>query len=205
MSRSRGSLVFDPEKHRYTLDGKSLPGVTTMLKVAGFMGSGHDFVKPHYLTRGTRIHAATCMIDTCTLDRPYYLEHWPEEAGYLTAYDSFLAKVKPRVLARELRGVYQGMHPFAGTVDRVLKINGRWGVLDIKTGDPQPWHKLQLMAYRMFFRREMAMWSLQLKDDGKFKLDEHNKSKGEMLWSDKRVMTAASLAWVQIEDGLLEV
>ena len=42
--------------------------------------------------------------------------------------------------------------PFAGTVDVIWQIDGH-ELIDLKTGSPEPWHRVQVQAYSWLYHR----------------------------------------------------
>lgn len=123
------SLVFDPVKHEYWLNGVKLPGVTGTLSILG----GYEGIPKHILDaaseRGTAVHKVTELSDQGTLD---YSELDDELLGYLMGWHKFLDDKKPELITVE------GMihHPtllYAGTFDRELILDGHLSILDIKS------------------------------------------------------------------------
>lgn len=81
----------------------------------------------------------------------------PEHEPYLAQYDRFLAEFRPEFMLAE-SPVYAPTYGYAGTLDAVIRIDGRLVVADIKTTPygpdsersrpPYPETALQLTAYR---------------------------------------------------------
>ena len=156
------------DDHRHLVNGDQWPGVTEVIGSLDLQGSmPADF----YLDRGTAVHRATELLDLGTLDESTVD---PEHVlGRLNAYKAFLEDVHPIILDVE-QLVRNPRWKYCGKLDRRLKIRGREGILDIKCGAEEKWHRLQTMGYRLCFRRRMARWCLYLKDDGTYKLREHD-------------------------------
>jgi hypothetical protein len=71
----------------------------------------------------------------------------PEEyAHHYRAFRDWLTRTMPSILAIEQPSRHARL-PYAGTPDLILKIGGVVYVLDLKTGQEQPWHRIQVMAY----------------------------------------------------------
>lgn len=132
------ALRLDPE-HRYWLGDRELISVTTALKEAGLVDMA--WFSTEAAERGTYVHQACDLVDEQDLG---IVE--PSCAGYVSAYEKFLADAKPRWEHVEHR-ICDPVAGYAGTLDRAGALNRRWTVLDIKTGPPAPWHGLQLAAY----------------------------------------------------------
>lgn len=123
-------LVFDAERHRYTLDGKKLPGVTTILKP---ISSAHYAgVDPEVMARAAQLGQAVHRVieldvlgelDTDTLDPqliPYY-RGWRiflRESG-------FQAQLSEQQLASR-------RHGYAGTLDLFGRLNRLASLVDAK-------------------------------------------------------------------------
>ncbi len=151
---------FDPEQHAFTLNGKPLMSVTTIIKRARLTDSTgyNDFSRD----RGKYVHQA-CQywdegdLEISTLD--------PEIGPYFASYLRFLAEANicDWDLIEQPLADRQGR--FAGIVDRV-----RFGtcVADIKTGAYQSWHRLQLAAYCSMLPEpwKLERWAIYLNEDG---------------------------------------
>lgn len=124
-------LLFDPTEHRYTLDGRVVPGVTEALKVV----SGADYlgVDPEVLAnaaaRGTAVHRMVELdgqgvLDEAALD--------PDLQPYLVGWRRFLRESGLVVLAQEHR-VASRRYGYAGTLDIFGVLNGRFALIDVKS------------------------------------------------------------------------
>ena len=94
--------------------------------------------------RGRYVATATALCDQGRLDEA---ELDPVLTPYLKAWKAFLRDSKAEVLAVE-EVVGDGHWGYAGTLDRRVRLNGVDCIIDIKTGDHQAWHALQLAAYQ---------------------------------------------------------
>lgn len=93
----------------------------------------------------------------------------PEEyAGYYRAIQSWMEQANPRPSSLE-RTMRHKTYPYAGTADFIGSLGEDFGVLDLKTGTPEKWHRLQLHAYQKMLDKAAKMWVLYVKDDGTFK------------------------------------
>ncbi len=160
---------FDEADHSYWLGEQRLDAVTHVLREAGMIDA--SWFTEEARTRGAYVHQATEMIDRGTLD-------WdaldPILSPYCRAYERFVADVRPEVLLSE-RPLYHAGYLYAGTPDRVARINGITAVVDFSTGDPLPAKLVQVAAYR-----EMVLvsedigasqgFTLWLKNDGSYRL-----------------------------------
>lgn len=125
-------LTFDKEKHEYRLDGKMIPGVTSILSSAGLV----DFSRVPADTlrlaqeRGTAVHAACTLHDAGSLD---YESLDPAIWPYLEAWATF-CKQTGFVLNMAEHVVHSQKHCYAGTFDRLGMMNGLV-IIDIKTSE----------------------------------------------------------------------
>jgi len=165
-------IKFDPEHHIYMVGGKVIKSVNQILDLAGLQPM---FVKPDKLARagdlGTNIHLATQLydmgdLDENSLDPDIYLQ--------VQAYKKFRSDTHVRIYPEAIECmVYNRMYGFCGTFDRIIKINGKFGLLDIKSGQLAKWTGLQLAAYVECLRRRIARYAIQLKPNGTYNLKEY--------------------------------
>lgn len=135
-------LQFDEETHTYWLAGRRLPSVTT---ITGPIMPNYGIADP---TLGSRVHTLTEHHDNGT---PHliteddalalmYLAHWRQ---FLEDYDAVWSAIEERI--------HNPAWGYAGTLDRRgrMVINGEPHavIVDIKTGEPDRWHGVQLAGY----------------------------------------------------------
>lgn len=160
-----------------------LPHVTDILAGVGIIDT--SWFTDYARDRGTAVHLAAQYLDEGTLDRST-LD--PAVRVRLRGYEQFLKEVEPEILHTELALEHKAFR-YCGTTDRVVIINGRWGVLDIKPPAQEPWHGLQLAAYLEATKNQIGTpkghsdgrWSLHL-GDGSYKLIPHHGPKGRNDW-----------------------
>lgn len=122
-------LIFDARSHTYIMRGELVPGVTSVLKpLIDFAGIPRDVLEAK-ADLGRRIHAATEFDDDGDLDEDSVEE---DVAPYLAAYRLFRQESGAVVVANE-RMVYDPMYRYAGTLDRVLAIDGVEWLTDLKS------------------------------------------------------------------------
>lgn len=165
-------VVFDPAGHRYFLNDREIPGVTTLLKDVGLIDL--DWVTEASRIRGTYVHAAAHAIDDDDLG-----DIDPEYLPYVEAYYQFLDIAKPRweaveELVVDPDGTYAGRLDRRGVLTGAVATNLRDVpmILDIKTGRVPPHAGIQTMGYRRcvpeWIRcKRVALW---LKSTGSFEL-----------------------------------
>lgn len=136
---------FDAEQHRYTYRGLPLVSVTQALRLAG-LSTDPRWFPPGSAERGTAVHLATQFDDEGTLDEST-LD--PVIVPYLLAWRRFKVEMGFHPLNIEQRKAQIGTPSFAGTIDRVARINGAPWILDIKTGVATDADPLQLAGYSL--------------------------------------------------------
>jgi hypothetical protein len=120
---------FDPGKHAYAIDGRPVPGVTSVLEPY----SGLEYVDPATLAAaaefGTHVHQACHLYNLETLD--WGALH-PELRPYVQAWAKFLDDVGGVVLSSERR-VFSVRHGYAGTLDSRVAWGRSNRLVDIKS------------------------------------------------------------------------
>jgi hypothetical protein len=146
----------------YDEAGNFVPSVTTILeaypKDAHFfkwlkeVGSDADAIRDEAGRRGSVVHQLTEMYDNgeevSLLNIDGNLQYKMLEWSMFERYVEFSIRFKPEILMSEQNFVNAQLG-YAGTLDRVIKINGKIYLIDIKTSNvihDQYW--LQLAAYR---------------------------------------------------------
>lgn len=164
---------FDEENHIYSVEGIPVPSTTTIIKEAGMM-KNLDFYTSGGSGRGTYIHKLTEQYDKGTMDWGQVGEYLP----YVNAYIEFKEKYNLEVLLREEKA-YNRAYWYAGQMDIVGRVNGKLFVIDIKTGQEEKWHYLQLILYSGLIKWKdeggespLKTADLYLKKNGKYKFKE---------------------------------
>ena len=152
-------LTFDPVEHRYTLDGRDVPGVTTVInqtirrpeleKWREWVGTEEaDRIRDEAAEHGTLLHAAAATIASDVEDIPFGMDR-----GFAESYAEFAAWFEANVdevFATEMP-VYDATFWYAGTADLVARLKGRKlaDLIDYKsTWNTYPSMRLQTAAYR---------------------------------------------------------
>ncbi|TET97701.1 MAG: hypothetical protein E3J23_08465 [Candidatus Stahlbacteria bacterium] len=171
-------LEFDEAKHIYTLDGRELPSVTTILKNCGCM-KALPFYTDAGAANGKRRHLLTELYDNRTLDwGTIASEDMPYLEGWITARKDLNITVEPSEIEVQL---YHPILGYAGTADRICLVDGVRTILDIKNGAPAKWNVLQLilygLAYSVLFEQSLPeLLCVYLKKNGKYKAQKHDYS-----------------------------
>lgn len=117
-----------------------------------------DYYKYSDTTLGTYVHLSIQYRDENTLD---YNSLDKKLVGYIQAYENWLDDYKPQIISSEKTFVHSILE-YQGTPDKLVSIvNGlsetQFYVVDIKTGQPSRWHKIQLAAYRRLVMNDEEM------------------------------------------------
>ncbi len=151
----KGVLTFNPDGHKYQLDGAFIPSVTTILGSLNITDWSKVPTETLEASRivGKNVHRICELYDNDRLDvdsldegGKAYLDGW---IGFKKDFgiDKFFLSETP--LCSQKYG-------FAGTPDRFHLLKGRMGtkrsIIDIKTGAPSKETPLQLSAYAQMWR-----------------------------------------------------
>jgi hypothetical protein len=163
-------LALD-ESHVYSVDGRRVPGVTTVLAAERLIDS--RFFTPEAAQRGTAVHAAVEQDDRGILDEAFldprilpYLEGWRR----FKRDNGFVPKLS------EIR-MYSPVLDVAGTADSIGMMKGILGItlVDVKSGVPSPATSLQTAAYAAMYHELThniiaVRFAVQLTVQGNYKL-----------------------------------
>ena len=137
-------ITFDAAKHAYRVDGRPVPSVTTILSR---FDRGLERIPQSVLERkgmlGTAVHRACELDDQGKLDESSLHDM---VKPYVAIWRRFRAEV-PFTIEHNEQWVYNDLHDYIGTADRIIRYQDARSVLDIKTGIKSPWHALQTAAY----------------------------------------------------------
>jgi hypothetical protein len=162
-------LTFNEGEHKYFWDGGKVPGVSEIVAQAGLVDWGS--VPPIVLDRackfGTAVHKATEYADKGTLKRRTLDKAL---TPFVDAWELFKKDTGAKIEKIEWR-VYSARYRFAGTIDRIARINGKLCLIDIKTGKQIGNDKhLQIGGYDILARENKAevdaRMFVQLSDKG---------------------------------------
>lgn len=169
-------LVFNPQIHRYTLNGLVIPSVTQILELAGIgpdLNSIPAVILENKRQIGEFVHEACEYVDMGSDEQL----GWNLADGYVSAYRLFKAEIGFDVTEAELQ-VYSKRLRYAGTIDRIGTMKDKEILLDIKTtaildmGYIGPQTAAYEEAYREMTgkKKSLPRYGLQLKPDGTYKL-----------------------------------
>jgi hypothetical protein len=168
-----GDLQFDPQTHRYTLNGKMLVGVTDMLTAMGLQN--HEWATEKDRLRGQAVHRL------CT---DYIIPgRWSpkgtseELVPYGMAFVNFSQDTQFKPLLIE-QMVFSATYMLAGRLDLFGGVvNSDYWLVDIKSGEPQPAWRLQTALYQMMAMQlkliaytPVKRVALRLQPDGRYRM-----------------------------------
>lgn len=147
--------TFDEERHEHRLDGQIIPGVTSILRVAGFSDNGHH--DEQAMNRGTLVHRATHYLDEGDLNIETVD---PSIMPYIEAYLKFKSEGDVEHYIAEQPICHDTLR-YAGVLDRYGWAFNAACLWDIKTGAYQSWHPIQLEAYYRLLMENREAFALQ--------------------------------------------
>ena len=166
MSDGQGTgLVFDEVLHRYCLDGKELPSVTTIIRrVLGDKGHGTQW----HMDRGSAAHELYALLGAGE-DLGLY-DYDQRLIGNVAAWLDWHSRERVVVEAVEKQMCHISAG-YAGTVDAVVMIRGKRWIIDYKASASAR-DELQLAAYKELWELDnpagkiYGVASLQITEDG---------------------------------------
>lgn len=185
------TLEFNEAEHRYTLNGRTLPGVTQILNAVLPMFD----VPEWYLTRGTATHYACQLLDENRLDwESVDDEIFPR----VQAWHSFRKDYGGAIVANEKPMASERLQ-YAGKLDRVIARGNDIVICDLKNSF-SPQNLLQLAAYSLLWKEsgEKSLTGgviVELVDDGTYRchwLDRRELKRAEQQW--QAVLTVFNFA-----------
>ena len=141
---------FEPLNHRYQDEsGNDLDSVTQILKNEL---DSFNWGTVNASNRGTHVDRTCELWDKKDLDEKT-LD--PLLNPYLEQYKIALKNEGIEVLQNQVRR-YHHKYKYAGTLDKIVKVKGELGILDLKTGYNYKQYKWQLSAYENMMRHELG-------------------------------------------------
>jgi len=166
-------LDFDENRHVYTLHGRVLPSVTTILAAEGLAGDVSHFTDEHR-TMGTMRHLVTELHDQGDLDEDS-LD--PALVPALDAWRRFVADTgfEPHYIEEK---VYSDLG-YAGRIDRVGTIGRDLTIIDVKGASDVPSYGPQVHLYAHAWRERTGeqptkLLCVHLQKDGTYRVKTHN-------------------------------
>ena len=166
---------FEPLNHEYhSPDGMFLPSVTQVIK--DIFDTYNYKGNTGAATKGSHIHKACELWDNNDLEEES-LD--PIIKPYLEQYKLALKNENIKILENEVMR-YSPKYFYAGTIDSIAQIGDFKCLIDIKTGQPEKWHMVQIGAYKELLKHDLKIdkcFDLYLKPDS-YKFVEQDGKKG---------------------------
>lgn len=180
---------FDPESHRYKLNGAVIPGISFVLENTGFVEK--TWFRPEHAARGHAVHACCQFLIEGNLD--WSTVH-PDILPRVKAFERFLDGSRPRLILAE-KPLYSKTWMFGGTPDLLLEIAGRITIIDIKSGASGLAAMLQtaaqgiLLMERLEFKQPPARYALELRRDGGMRMVHHSNPGDKIMFLNALAIT----------------
>jgi hypothetical protein len=165
-------LTLDSTEEFYLLGKRRFERVSRVLESLG-LSRDYSGIDPFYAERGRAAHRVCELMDKGTLDESSLTDI---TLPYFKGYREFVKKSGYSPLAYEIK-LHHDAGGFAGTIDKVGTLNGRTGILDVKTSSSvDPAVELQLCAYQLLWEASHPnqpvkfRYVLQLKTNGTYSL-----------------------------------
>jgi len=157
---------FEPDSHRFFIGDRQVVSVTQALKIVGVIDD--TWYSEEGRARGEAVHLACHFLDLDMLD---WKSLDPQIVPYVQAYQKFLNESGfiPGLIEQP---VYNHAFFYAGILDRTGILNGENVLIDIKSGDPEPWADLQTAGYARCLLQHHRRFTLRLYPNGTYKLVE---------------------------------
>jgi len=167
------SFEYNDELHEYRINGKVVPGVTEVLKDAGFIDYSKipESIREFALQRGSYVHLACAMLVRGELDWDTVDE---QILPYVRAFEAFLSDTGFKAVLVE-KPLCSELWGYCGTLDLFGERNEKQWLIDIKSGVVPDWCCLQLAAYEellpdVYKERPVERYGLALRKDGRYAL-----------------------------------
>jgi hypothetical protein len=167
---------FNARDHEY-LDvetGELFPHITGMLELAGLIDD--RWYTEESALRGTSVHRLTADYDLGSLDVESCTSIF---RGFLLAHVAVVGIMTPTWLGVEEPLVHPTLR-FGGRPDRDCLVNGIRSVWEVKSGPPEPAHRVQTALQAILVAHEAQLpadtigrFCCYLTGEGKYKLQEH--------------------------------
>jgi hypothetical protein len=133
------NIDYDPEKHRYSVEGADFVSVTTVTRMLSNWPSGNDY----NMTRGSAVHSACEFDDLGDLNEstvdPVILPYLEAYRQFKTDHDCLWTNIETPMVNLA--------NKYAGRPDRIGVVDRKRCIVDLKTGGMFPSYAIQMAAY----------------------------------------------------------
>lgn len=178
--------LFDEKEHKYYIDGKEVPGVTSVIKennLSRFFGT------EEHLERGSHIHLLTELWDKDNLDMDSVSKDYLMR---LVAWANFCSEFKLEHIHTELP-VFSKKYRFGGKLDRLsfakVKRTKELWLIDLKSGVPSAAVDIQTSGYEIAATEQLGLKcplkriAVHLKSDGTYNIYHCENQKNLFLYA----------------------
>ena len=167
---SEWEILFDESKHEYTVFGEKVDNVTSIMRELGISKRPHNATEFHR-TKGSLVHQGTLLAD---LGRWSRSETSPELIPPIEAYIAFRKKIgfEPHLVEHP---VYSPIFHIAGHLDRWGFVGDESWLIELKTGNMDPAHTIQVSLYAILLQHQHGLKSdiravVMLGDNGAWRI-----------------------------------
>jgi len=161
------AVALDEATHTYTLNGVVTPGVSDVLVAGGVIDK--SFYTENKRSFGSKVHKASQFLDEGDIA---LAELHPKIALYLNDWEIVKDEHKIEMLAIE-KPIGSAIWRVCGKPDRLALVDGEKAILDIKTGESEAWHPLQMAGYEAILGPGWRRIAVHLKGDSRPRLREY--------------------------------
>ncbi len=168
---------FDSVNHEYVSmeTGEAYPHITGLLKVAGLVDD--RWYTAESRDRGSAVHRLTTDYDLGAFGREDVATINSKYKGWLAAHVKAMDMIRPQWRHIEEPFVHQ-THLYGGRPDRVGLVYGAVSLMEIKSGDVEKSHPIQLALQAILVEPEVKLpaetlprYGLYLKANGKWRVE----------------------------------
>ena len=193
-------FLFDEERHRYTVAGMAVPGITQILKLTGFVEA--SWFTRESRERGTAVHRACWYMSEKALD---WQSVDPTILPRVEQFADFLEEYKPALVAAPEQPLYSFSHGFAGTPDFIFTVMGHPSIIEVKTGRAGLAAKLQTAAQKILIEENLGIkdirrFAFELSGEGRYKFVPHTDHGDKVMF-----LNAVSMVRRRINEGELKL
>lgn len=154
-------LTFDEETHTYTVNGVVKDSVTRRLKGCG-AAPDYTGIDPYYADRGTDAHTYCTLLSQGWLDWETVREDCLE---YVRTFQRICFEMGLTYISAEIP-CYDPEYDTCGKYDLIMGWNGKRTLVELKTGEFEMYHGLQVAWYERMVDVEDVL-GISLKNGGK--------------------------------------
>ncbi len=154
---------FDPVEHKYYLDDRELTSPTQLLKAEGVINT--EWYTEEGRDNGTRRHLIFHLDD---IDDLVEESVDPVDLPYLETYRRF-KRENQFVLIDSETPVFNATYMIACTPDKYCELNGKKALVEIKTGNLEPWTALQTAFQSLCIPEPVERYGLKI-DERNYRL-----------------------------------